>query len=552
MMEVIARINDLACRSIEMGHYQTSLDVLNCCLGCVKQLKNERTKMENRKNQADARQKSTKESILRMLKGAERKITKLLSIGGPTSTRGGASDAVVSTTYGNKRKAPTFVPSKLTDTNQSTMATTSRGKDVFSRTHKKRRRHMYPDNSSMISSSVSTNAKSNMTCSSQEPECHCSNTLIGCSDSIAIPSRINSTVRNAQTHNQSQHLSQSFRQKNYKNEVKEQVFIHCKPFRLTKFQWSRVDKYLFSSTSQTNPLELEKEKKEQSRIDREVELAVSSNLIFNIALAHHLVACSQEQKEKASQRLLCDHDDSEDEFETNDENAFQDESTYYSDSSSCTISSCNSSGSSEDEAAASNVLRNEERLRGALRLYELGFRIHTKRVAYVTALETISSMPGSMRSSSASVTSFYPSSTSTNVSATTTPMTALQEYISPPRLEGRSISSSSSSSSSSFSSQVSESSNRFILRSDRDAELKSTTRFALALLNNCAHIHETLGQADNAKVFKKRLLSFLMVIVDSGESIHDIIGDQPAVDGFLKNVFAGTVFDKDTAPAAVA
>jgi hypothetical protein len=72
------------------------------------------------------------------------------------------------------------------------------------------------------------------------------------------------------------------------------------------------------------------------------------------------------------------------------------------------------------------------------------------------------------------------------------------------------------------------------------------------LLNNCAHIHEALGQTDKALVFQKRLLSFLLVIVDSGESIHEIIGDDPAVDGYLKNVIAGTVFDKDTAPAAVA
>merc|ERR1712176_193822 len=119
-------------------------------------------------------------------------------------------------------------------------------------------------------------------------------------------------------------------------------------------------------------------------------------------------------------------------------------------------------------------------------------------------------------------------------------------------MEERSVSSSSFSSSSTQATESSLSSSRFILRSDRETELKSTTRFALALLNNCAHIHEKLGQTEKAKIFQKRLLSFLLVIIDSGESIQNIIGDEFATDGYLKNVFSGTVFNKDTAPAPVA
>lgn len=552
-MEVIAKINDLACRSIEMGDYQTSLDVLNCCLGCVRQLKNQRTKMgEDENDRLDGRQKRTKDTISRMLEGAERKIMKRLTVGA-TSTKS------IKKISDKKRKASTSLPSKATGTIRSTVSTTSRGKDVFSRSRKKRRRRMHNMDSSITSSSVNTSIAPTMTCASKESVCRSSNTLTDCSDSVATTSQVNPTVRNVRKQDQYQHYSQSYNQKGCNNEGEENFYVHCKPFRLTKFQWSRIDKYQCSSTSETTRMEVERERNDQLCIDREVELAVSSNLIFNIALTHHLIARSQEKKEQASLRFLCDNDDPKDELETDDENGCEYASTYSTNrSGSYGENNSNSFGSSEDEDAASNFLQTEERLRGALRLYELGFRIHTKRVAYVTALQTTSSMPEATPSSLSSVISSHPSSSSipSNVSTTPTAMTALPaDRPLPPRLrmmEDRSISSSSFSSSSSSSTQVSSSSSQLILRSDRETELKSTTRFALALLNNCAHIHEKLGQIEKAKIFQKRLLSFLLVIVDSGESIHEIIGEEPVVDGYLKNVFAGTVFDKDTAPAAVA
>jgi len=525
-MEVIARINDFACECIDMGYYQTSLDALNCCLGCVKQLKNQRTKTSgDRSELADGQQKRTEDTVLRMLKGAERKIMKRLGFAATTVTAEVSSvPAVSQKTTSKKRKASTAFPSKATATLGSTVSR--------SPCRKMRRDRIHENNSSTLSRPVNTTTTSNTTTSSQESKCPSR------SDSVATPSHTNSTIRNARKHERRQYESQ----KNC-HELEERFFVHCKPFRMTKFQWSRVHMCQYSSTFQTTSVESDRESKDQLRLDREVELAVSSNLIFNIALTHHLIAWSREQRDQSSRRILCEEDNLEGEFETDDENGCGYEST-------CSTSSSNSSDSIENE------LRNEERLRGALRLYELGFRIHTKRVAYITALQTTSSIPGPTAPSSSSPTSLYPSSSSapTTISFTSTPMTAMRgdrSLLSNLQLtEERSVSSFSSSSTQATESSLS--SSQFILRSDRETELRSTTRFALALINNCAHIHEKLGQTGKAKIFRKRLLSFLLVIIDSGESIHDIIGDQFATDGYLQNVFDGTVFNKETAPAPVA
>lgn len=90
------------------------------------------------------------------------------------------------------------------------------------------------------------------------------------------------------------------------------------------------------------------------------------------------------------------------------------------------------------------------------------------------------------------------------------------------------------------------------LHRGRDEDFKSTTRYALALLNNCGHIHKTLGHTQTAAKFRKQLLSDLMVIIDSVDSVHEVVGDDPAFDGYLENVLAGTVFGTDASPAAMA
>lgn len=247
----------------------------------------------------------------------------------------------------------------------------------------------------------------------------------------------------------------------------EHYFVHSKPIRFSLFQWTHIARYRYM---------------QEERIQRHVELAISANLIFNIALSNHLLTLSS--GEVRIPRLSTD------------------------------------SGEDTD-----NALQKKERLRGALRLYEIGFRVHTKRMALIKSSKILPTRQRILPDvSSFPIPNTIPSAT--NFPSTT----------------GR---------------QVSPSIEELRLRRPerqigRNDELKATTGFALALLNNCAHIHRVLGQHEKAKVFEKRLLSFLLVIIDGGESIHEIIGDDPAVDGYLKNVFDGTVFDRKAAPAAVA
>jgi hypothetical protein len=303
-------------------------------------------------------------------------------------------------------------------------------------------------------------------------------------------------------------------------ESEDRYFVYGKPLRLTKFQWSRI------AESQSS---LSREGDRQN-IDREVELAVSSNLIFNIALSHHIIASSKGTDRRNHRRSRPITPFGTSASSDDDEISESSEDDTSDDETGCGYDSC-------DEATLFNTLRTEQRLKGALRLYELGFRVHTKRVAYVTSSQQ-SCRDGSPSAHARST--MYPSASASAVS--NTPSANLT------RAHRRLTSSNTlpDESPNNTNHQARDPNN------DRDNELKSTTRFALALLNNCAHIHQELGQTEKAKVFQKRLLSFLLVIVDSGESIYDIIGDDPAVDGYLKNVFAGTVFDKKTAPAAVA
>merc|ERR1711865_273272 len=86
----------------------------------------------------------------------------------------------------------------------------------------------------------------------------------------------------------------------------------------------------------------------------------------------------------------------------------------------------------------------------------------------------------------------------------------------------------------------------------QDDELRSATRYALALINNCAQIHDELGHPQKAILFRSKLLSFLLMMVDGGESMNEIVCDDVALDGYLKNVFSQTIFKTEIAPAAAA
>ena len=274
------------------------------------------------------------------------------------------------------------------------------------------------------------------------------------------------------------------------NSPSEHYFVYSTPIRLSLFQWTQIAKYRYLEYQFTAS-------KQDDYLRRHVELAISANLIFNIALSHHLLTTNS--RKVRIPRLSTDSGEDSDD-------------TY----------------SDEDDHEYTNALQKKERLRGALRLYEIGFRVHTKRMALIMSSKRQRSRNRYPEFSSLSIPNTIP--TIPSFPRTEQHLQRQQASLSIDDL--RSL--------------------RRERQIGRNDELKSTTRFALALLNNCAHIHSALGQHEKAKIFEKRLLSFLLVIIDGGESIHEIIGDDPAVDGYLKNVFDGTVFDRKAAPAAMA
>merc|ERR1712113_621822 len=227
-------------------------------------------------------------------------------------------------------------------------------------------------------------------------------------------------------------------------------FIYRKPLRLTESQLQRIAEYRRlrresrnGKDDKNNDAESQQNQRQRLvQIQREIELAVSSNLVFNIALSHHLIATETDV----------------------------------------------ASGSGNIERRRRDK---EHRLKGALRLYELGFRVHAKRAAAFT------------------------------------------------------------------SSQASQPSSSSFQRRQQDLyedeELRSATRYALALINNCAEIHDSLGSTRKADAFRRKLLSFLLMMVDGGESMSAIVSDSDALDGYLKNVFDPIVFrGGESAPAAAA
>jgi len=517
VMEVIGEINDLACNSIESGDYQIALDVLNSCLGCVKQLKKCRVSVVEEWNGhsdghsiiADMRQSTTKENVTRLLKGAKRKLLN-------RSATAAATAAVLA--MGNKRKA-LMTASTTPATAATEIPSTERAGAVVTVPPPKRRRRAQDDPEFHHPDPVSSGeAVPSLGPEYPIPMDH------SCPMSVAMPSQNDNENENS-VHNlpNQNHQPQCCRPS---HETEEQYFVFRKPLRLTRFQWSQIAECQC-------PLTLERERKSQCQIDREVELAVSSNLIFNIALSHHLIASSQRTKEQVAKNTCKLSPDTND--EADDENG-------------CGYDV-------DDPTNNTNTLGTDQRLKGALRLYELGFRVHTKRVANVTNMQR-SSYFSMMEAGRHSITTSTVAIALTEDSYVTNSQPSsffsrVEDRPAQRRVSGPSTSTTTSNTATAGLTE--DSLTRSTRReSDREDELKSTTRFALALLNNCAHIHEALGQTDKAKVFQKRLLSFLLVIVDSGESIHDIIGDDTTVDGYLKNVFAATVFDKDTAPAAVA
>jgi len=473
-METIAEINDLACRSIEMGDYHIALNVLNSCLGCVKQLKKVRARVlsESTSIAEIRRHKVTKECIVRTLRSAKRKLLDRSSVILEAKlAEGNKRKIFYSSLRSRKRRRPT----NLVD------------------------QELYPNTVTVSSSEVSATSSDSTLPSSRYPFSATASATTINHESMTAPlldnCSCNSSTHNAQTLCQLEHKEQ---QRFFRKDTEDMYFVYRKPIRLSKFQWDRIAE----SHCQEDQ---DGDSNHREEIQREVELAVSANLIFNIALSHHMIASSTKKlgRYHNCESIGLSPDSGED---TDDEDEEENGCGY---------------------GIVADSLETKQRLKGALRLYELGFRVHTKRVAFVMSFQGQPSRRGHLHSAASSIPSAPNSLPSVSLS-----LSSMESQLrpSPNNLRSR----------------------RRERNGDCNDELKSTTRFALALLNNCAHIHESLGQSEKAKVFQKRLLSFLLVIVDSGESVHDIIGDDPAVDGYLKNVFAGTVFDQNMAPAAMA
>lgn len=294
---------------------------------------------------------------------------------------------------------------------------------------------------------------------------------------LMVPDVAPTTVSASRDYNNNDHQQQCI---DVVNVADEGYFVYRKPLRLTESQLIRIAECRefrrrrnSNSNSKSNSIGSQCQQR-QCQLEREIELAVSSNLIFNIALSHHLIAVTSTENE-------------------NKENDKNNENT-------------------------TDVLRREQRLKGALRLYELGFRVHAKRTASAAATSPIP------------MTATAPPSSSSSSSNDTTNTVAVDNN----------------------NNNNNDNNNTLLPLEDQDDELRSATRYALALINNCAHIHEALGRNDRANVFRNRLLSFLLMMVDGGESMNEIVSDDAALDGYLRNVFSRSIFDTKKAPAAAA
>lgn len=295
-MEAIAEINDLACHAIESGQYQTALDVLNCCLGCVKQLKkcrasvvdeshshshecNSNNNSNSNKDIADQRLKTTEETVVRLLKGAKRRLL--------------------------KRKV---LP---------------RESAAAKRPWKRRRRGVQDIHRTPVEEVDATTATVDVVDTTSSPKNH-------------------SCVKNFE-------------------QDEQKYFVYCKPLRMTKFQWSRIAECQAQQESGG-------EENQQGRIDREAELAISANLIFNIALSHHLIATTKgtqagnKHHHKPSQ--FCPRRRNDHLHYSNDSSSDEESECSDDDDTASGYDSC----SSHDTSTFADTLHTKQRLKGALRL----------------------------------------------------------------------------------------------------------------------------------------------------------------------------------------
>lgn len=541
-MEDIAVINDLACFSIESGNYRAALDVLTCCLACVKQLKDYREPTccaEQHKHDDDTEQPSivdvdvdvnrtgTTENVATVLKKAK---TKLL-----LSLTAAASLSSASTT--SKRKS--------CHNQNHTSPTESRGTTVAQPRKRRRSEHETTespeennhddrDNEDTAPAAAAVFLDdSNIYRGKNDPNKH----HLGnpCSSNHNNHNNINDDNNSSTTTDTDSDCGSS-----------SSSFVYRKPLRLTDSQWTRIRDYReFVPRAERSCCcpccQLLFRSEQRRKIEREIELAISSNLIFNIALSHHLIAVASTSTSSStattsarrttaatpyggfdtssdSEREPYDSEswdsDNDNYIDTDDEGS---SANGYDDEDDCDEDDCDDDDDDDDDMECnSHVLRREQRLKGALRLYELGFWVHAKRIAIVE----------SSSSSSSSFSPHLPTATGTTASV------EQQQQ----QLFGRDLGASNNSTGSDPHERIH---NKTKDTTDHH-ELHSATRYALALINNCAHIHEILGNSDRTSVYRNRLLSFLMLIIDSGESAREIVGDDLALDGYLKNALSSS------------
>lgn len=546
-MEEIAFISDLACNSIESGEYHIALDALNGCLTCVKKLRDCRrstgagsgteTVPSSPANRAEEGNvwnvlKEIKEKLLRSTKAAA---SIAVSTTTTAITSGGTSKRKFNDDNDSDNTGCVCVCVSESMTFSPTEASPAeKGTSVVLQQSRKRRRGEHQETPDEDRGEGNQQVATGVIV---EQECACS-ICPSLSDTATVTLTTSENMYRGSSscnlaHSNNNHGNHGEKQcpnkTNSDNTIDDDEddytssFVYSKPFRLTKSQWNQIREYReflcqLDCRIMLCPCQ---PYLQQEGIEREILLVVSSNLIFNIALSHHLIAETMTSTTASTtsgtaipkyHSHTSDHED-DCNHKTND-NAdacwdSDDDSNYDSDSD---YDDDTEDGEDVDGMeCGSNALTREQRLEGALRLYELAITICDKQI------------------STAAPPSPLPLSILPQV--TTAFFEQQQQF-------GRDIGTSGSA--------PNKSSNH------KDDELRIFTQHYLALTNNCAHIHESLGRNDRATVFRNRLLQFMSVLTYSGGSIHEIVGEDAVLNGYLKSVFWGNIFSKErvVAPAA--
>jgi len=494
-MEEIAVINDLACSLIEKGDYHTAMGVLNRCLACVKKLKECRPPPPS--GDREIHKEQHPRSIVERIRAVLNEAKQILLV---CSYRANAFRQKSNNSPNLRPEISVSVP--------PTESTSPTERERIASRSKKRRRN-------------AKQSEQERDTEGEEREQDHDREEVGCPHALdpnvtaVSPFRWMNKRHRSQgdpCHNTIASASTTDDGNEDTNETRG-PFVYNKPLRLTAAQWTQIREYLKFSRRLDNvtcsccACEILRKEHERTRrtLQRNIELTVSFNLIFNIALSHHLLGLSTAPSVSVAPPSSSSSSSSSDNGGANNNNgtdssvpttteSARDSDSKHSFAYDTDEEDDDANGYDEEEddcnddtECNSHTLQREERLQGALRLYELAFRIHANR----SALPTTSSPD--------------------------------------PQPAGDGDGG----------------------RSSEDDEVRNATRCVLALANNCAHIYELLGQFNRARDFRNRLSRFLMVIIDSGESIREVIDDDRVLDGYL-HILERNVFRSEMVLAAAA